>query len=190
MKSESILRWREVALAIFLPLCLAAGGRYAWMRMEESAATKQSRLVEAEAGAALKSDITVALQLSAKGNYGAAEPILRRALATREKKLGPEHRDTLASMSHLANLLRKKREFAEAGALFRRVLETRERLLGPEHEDTLHAVGVLAACLRDQGNIAGAQPLFRRCLQGRERTLGPAHPDTLSVASELAVLPQ
>ena len=91
MKSEPILRWREVALAILLPLCIGGIGRYAWVRSQKSAAVAaeaRKRQADADADAALKADITLAISLDGKGNFGAAEPILRRALATREKKSG------------------------------------------------------------------------------------------------------
>jgi hypothetical protein len=45
------------------------------------------------------------LLLHRKGDYPAAEPLLRRALAGRERVLGPEHPDTLQSLLNLASLL-------------------------------------------------------------------------------------
>ena len=39
-----------------------------------------------------------------QGNYGEARPILERALAIREKKLGEEHEDTMVTLAALKEL--------------------------------------------------------------------------------------
>ncbi len=39
------------------------------------------------------------------GKYDEAEPLYRRALAIREKALGPQHPDTATSINNLAGLL-------------------------------------------------------------------------------------
>lgn len=40
----------------------------------------------------------------AKGDYARAEPLCLRALAIREKALGPEHPQVATSLNNLANL--------------------------------------------------------------------------------------
>jgi hypothetical protein len=69
----------------------------------------------------------------------AARPLLERALAIREKVLGPEHPDTAGSLSNLAALLRSQGDVASARLLEERALEIYEKALGPEHP---HTVGV------------------------------------------------
>ncbi len=42
------------------------------------------------------------------GKYDEAEPLYRRALAVREKALGPQHPDTAGSINNLALLLKSQ----------------------------------------------------------------------------------
>ena len=90
--------------------------------------------------------------LSENGQYSAAEPLLKRALAARERVLGPEHPDTLTSVSNLAVLLKNKGDTAGAEPLYRRALAARERVLGSEHPDTLETLNNLAALLKGKGD--------------------------------------
>jgi hypothetical protein len=69
-----------------------------------------------------------------------AEPLFRRALAIREKVLGPDHPDTAQSINNLALVLYAKGDYAGAEPLLRRALAIREKALGPNHPDTrLHS---------------------------------------------------
>jgi len=43
----------------------------------------------------------------AQGKYAEAEPLFQRALAVREKALGPEHPDTITVIENYAELLRR-----------------------------------------------------------------------------------
>jgi tetratricopeptide (TPR) repeat protein len=63
-------------------------------------------------------------------------PLYERALAIREKALGPEHPDTAESLNNLAELLQNQRDFAGARPFHERALAIREKALGPEHPDT------------------------------------------------------
>ena len=80
-----------------------------------------------------------------------AEPLYRRALEGRERTLGAEHPDTLASVKNLAGCFQAMGLLKDAEPLYRRALEARERTLGAEHPDTLVSVNDLAACFRDMG---------------------------------------
>ena len=126
--------------------------------------------------------------LQAKGDYGAAEPLLLQALGAQERALGPEDPVTLSSVNSLAYLLRTKGDFDAAESLYRRVLDTRERSLGLEHPDTLQSVARLAGLLQARGNLPAAEPLLRRTLDARERNLGAEHSDTLASVGSLANL--
>ncbi|MGH9656926.1 MAG: tetratricopeptide repeat protein, partial [Bryobacteraceae bacterium] len=79
---------------------------------------------------------SLASLLKSKGDYAGAEPLYRRALAIRQKALGPDHPDTATSLNNLAELLRSKGEYAGAEPLFRRALAITEKALGPDHPDT------------------------------------------------------
>ena len=49
-----------------------------------------------------------------QGKYAKAEPLYRRALAIREKALGPDHPDLAQSLENYAALLRQTGRSAEA----------------------------------------------------------------------------
>jgi tetratricopeptide (TPR) repeat protein len=78
----------------------------------------------------------LALLLQAEGELAAARPLYERALAIRERVLGPDHPDTASSLNNLAGLLEDQGELAAARPLYERALATYERVLGPDHPDT------------------------------------------------------
>ncbi|MCJ1313658.1 hypothetical protein MMC25_007337 [Agyrium rufum] len=75
-----------------------------------------------------------------QGRYDEAETLFERALAGREKKLGPEHPDTLGTVENLATVYRNQGRYGEAETLYERALAGNEKKLGPEHPDTLLTV--------------------------------------------------
>jgi tetratricopeptide (TPR) repeat protein len=120
--------------------------------------------------------------------YVQGAPLLRDALAVREKALGPEHPDTATSLSSLASLLDDQGDLAGARPLFERALAIREKALGPEHPDTAMSLNYLAMLLRKQGDFAGARPLIERALAISEKSVGPQHPITAMSLDSLASL--
>jgi tetratricopeptide (TPR) repeat protein len=122
--------------------------------------------------------------------YSAGRPLLERALAIREKLLGPEHSDTATSLNNLASLLQDQGDLAGVRPLLERALAIYERALGPEHPYTSASLNNLASLLQDQGDLAGARPLFERALAIREKALGPEHPGTAMSLGNLALLLQ
>jgi tetratricopeptide (TPR) repeat protein len=60
--------------------------------------------------------------LKAQGDFAGARPLYERALAIREKTLGPEHYDTAESLNDLAVLLSNEGDFAGARLLLKRAL--------------------------------------------------------------------
>jgi tetratricopeptide (TPR) repeat protein len=103
--------------------------------------------------------------------YSQSEPLLRDALAIREKVLGPEHPDTANTLGYLARLLRDQGNLAEARPLFERALAICEKVLGPEHPDTAVSLTQLALLLDRQGNLGEARPLFERALAICEKAI-------------------
>jgi len=103
-----------------------------------------------------------------------------------ERALGPDHPDTLASRSNLAEAYRVAGRTAEAIRLHEQTLAGRERVLGPDHPDTLSSRNNLALAYQAADRYAEAIPLFEQTLADRERVLGPDHPATLSSRNNLA----
>jgi tetratricopeptide (TPR) repeat protein len=72
----------------------------------------------------------------ARAAFAEAAPLLERALAIREKALGPEHPETATSLHSLAGLYRDQGRPGEAAPLYQRALAIDEKALGPEHPET------------------------------------------------------
>ena len=126
--------------------------------------------------------------LGHNGLYLQAVLLLRTALGRCERVLGPEHPETLTSVSNLASVLQLTGVYGEAEPLVRRGLAGRDRVLGPEHPDTLMSVNNLARLLTRTGAYGEAEPLVRRALASCERVLGLEHFSTLTSVNNLALL--
>jgi tetratricopeptide (TPR) repeat protein len=103
-----------------------------------------------------------------------------------ERRLGPNHPDTLNSRNSLAAAYQAAGRPAEAIPLFEQTLVGRQRLLGPDHPDTLTSQNNLAAAYEGAGRAAEATLLFELTLAARERLLGADHPSTLNSRGNLA----
>ena len=153
-----------------------------------------ARAVAAHADAACITEPTARLMnnvgglLLAKALYAMAEPLFARALAIRDKALGPEHPDVATSLNNLALLYRNQGAYAKAEPLYARALAIWETALGPEHPDVAQGLNNLAALYFNQGAYAKAEPLFQRALAIREKALGPEHPDVATSLNNLAFL--
>src|SRR5262249_45734517 len=82
------------------------------------------------------------------GEHEKAAGHAARALARREKALGPEHEATLSAMHTLGwsdYLLGQREKYEQAEALYRRMLEACRRTRKDEDELTLNAMNGLAA---------------------------------------------
>jgi tetratricopeptide (TPR) repeat protein len=102
-----------------------------------------------------------------------AESLLARALDIRRRALGPEHRDTLSSLSSLAKTLDEGGRYADAEKLEREAVGIQRRILGPEHPDTLNSVNNLANILNDERQYPEAEKLNREVFESRRHVLGP-----------------
>jgi tetratricopeptide (TPR) repeat protein len=122
------------------------------------------------------------------GQYPAAEATCRRASPLYRKVMGPEHPDTLRSISNLARVLDMQGKYEEAELMNRQALAQREIVLGPEHPDTLTSMGSLAIVISNQGKNEEAESMHRQVLAKRETVLGPEHPDTLKSMNSLAIV--
>ena len=121
---------------------------------------------------------STANSLSQAGDYAAAEPLYRRALAIDEKALGPDHPLVAMRLENLAALLDAKGDYAGAEPLYRRALAIDEKALGPDHPNVAGTLNNLAQLLRKKGDYATAEPLLRRALAIFEKALGPDDPVT------------
>jgi tetratricopeptide (TPR) repeat protein len=123
---------------------------------------------------------------SALGLHNKAERLQVQALETEKKVLGPEHLDTLASISNLALTYCNQGRWEEAETLEVQVLETIKRVLGAEHPNTLTSMNNLALTWKRQGRWEEAETLGVQVLESRKRVLGAEHPDTVTSMNNLA----
>jgi tetratricopeptide (TPR) repeat protein len=123
-----------------------------------------------------------------RGRYTDAAPLYQRALAIREKALGPEHPDVATSLNNLAWLYGRQGQYAKAAPLYQRALAIWEKDLGPEHPDVARSLNSLATLHVIQGQYAKAEPLYQRALAIWEKTLGPEHPDVATSLNTGALL--
>jgi CHAT domain-containing protein/Tfp pilus assembly protein PilF len=129
-----------------------------------------------------------AAKLYREGKYDAAIPLAERAIAIREKALGPEHPLVAASLNNLGGLYYEKADYARAEPLYRRALAIREKALGPEHPLVAGSLNNLAGLYHEKGIFAPAEPLYRRALAIWEKALGPEHPNVADSLDNLAGL--
>jgi tetratricopeptide (TPR) repeat protein len=168
---------RVAGAAFFLATALYHQGRY-----RESAQAAEKCL-------SLRSDdprvLTAAgASFEAAGEFGKAEPLLRKALAIDEKTLGSNTLGVANDLNSVGHLLVDKGDYVGAEKLFRRAMAINENALGPGST-------VVADSLVDLGNISmirgaysEAQSLFRRALKIREDAFGPDDPTvTVTLAS-------
>ncbi|KAF1937469.1 hypothetical protein EJ02DRAFT_505995 [Clathrospora elynae] len=85
----------------------------------------------------------------------------RKTLARKERVLGPEHPDTLTSMSNLAGVLDSQSKYEEAELMNRQTLARKEMVLGLEHPSTLTNMNNLARVLESQGKYDEAESMNR-----------------------------
>jgi eukaryotic-like serine/threonine-protein kinase len=121
------------------------------------------------------------------GLYPKAQSLLERAIEIRRRTLGPEHRDTLGSMTALAEVQFREGREEEAEKTLRAALEGQRRVLGPDDNDTLSSMNRLGVALAALGRFEEAERLQREALAGQTRSLGPEHADTLRIMGNLAL---
>ena len=128
------------------------------------------------------------LLLAAKALHAKAEPLLRRALAIKERGIGAEHPEVAIALDNLAQLLQATNRTAEAEPLLRRALAIDERSFGVDHPNVAIRLNNLAQLLRDNNRPAEAEPLMRRVVGIFETSLGEDHPNVASALHNLGEL--
>ena len=85
-----------------------------------------------------------------------AEPLYRRSLQIRERALGPDHPDVVASLNNFAGLYALERQYADAESLYRRALAINERIAGADAASTGIVLKNLASLYISQRAVGGA----------------------------------
>lgn len=132
-----------------------------------------------------------ALVCSAMSDDGHVGELHERALAIRERLLGPEHEDTVTSLSNLASHLQRRGELADftrARPLLERALAIREKTQGDGSQATANSLTNLAVYLAKSAGLEdrqAARQLLERALAIRQRIAGN---EALPTASILVIL--
>lgn len=114
----------------------------------------------------------------ANGKHREAEPLYRRALAIREKELGPDHWQVGYNLVSLAYSLRVQGGYSEAEVMARRALAIVEKTEGAGSLGYAVALFEVGTNVRYQDRYVEALQLFERSLAVIEKTLGPDHQHT------------
>ena len=86
----------------------------------------------------------------------------RRALAIREKVLGPDHLDVVSSLNNLGKLYVDQGQYEKAEPLCKRALATSEKVLGPDHADVAVLLKNMAEVYRKTGRGQEAENFDKR----------------------------
>ena len=129
---------------------------------------------------------TVARAYLSAGLLNQAIALFEQNLADRERILGPNHPDTLASRNNLASAYRSADRLEQATDLLEQNLTEALRILGPDHPHTLIIRDNLARAYQDAGRLEQAIDLLEQNLADSERILGPNRPHTPASRNNLA----
>jgi len=129
---------------------------------------------------------TMAQTYTGLGLYGRSQDLTEHALAIQSSLLGGRNRETLASKSYLAQILRAQGHLPEAEKLLQNTIETQRQVLGPNDPDTLASMDRLGYVYANEARHADAENVFRQTLNAERKVLGPDDPQTLNTLNELA----
>jgi serine/threonine protein kinase len=113
------------------------------------------------------------------GLYDRSVELFTRALAARQAALGPDHPDTLKSMSSLAENYMDVGRWREAMPRLEEVVRLQKAKLGRDDPDTLESMHGLAWAYLTAGRLDEAISLNKEVFKRRQKVLGPDHRDTL-----------
>jgi len=131
---------------------------------------------------------SLATLLATQGRQTEAEPLYRRALATDEASLGPDHPNVAIRLNNLASLLQDTNRLTEAEPLYRRALAIDEASYGSDHPNVATGLNNLAELLHDTNRLTEAEPLYRRAKEIYQASYGPDHPNVATGLNNLAWL--
>jgi tetratricopeptide (TPR) repeat protein len=112
--------------------------------------------------------------------------LFSKARATLAAALGPDHPETLASMSGLATSYWAAGQNEKALKLREETLALRKAKLGPDHPDTLTSMSQLATSYWAAGQNERALELYENTLALQKAKLGPDDSETLKTMRNLA----
>jgi tetratricopeptide (TPR) repeat protein len=128
---------------------------------------------------------TQAITYQRMGRYEEARLRHERALALRQKTLGPEHPLVAASYNNLGTVLAELGQFEEARASYDRALQLRRKTQGKDHPLVALSYSNLGTALAELGRHDEARDMYEHALAIRKKSLGLEHPDVASSLTNL-----
>jgi tetratricopeptide (TPR) repeat protein len=129
-----------------------------------------------------------ALSMTEAGEYAAAEPLHRQALAIIEKAPGPYNHGVAIALRGLATLLEDKGEYSGAGPLYSQALAIDLGILPLSDPELSIDIGDIGGLLLKMGDYTAAEAMFRTALRIDKLALGPDHPYVATDLGNLGVL--
>lgn len=126
--------------------------------------------------------------LHRRADYATAERLETRALAVRERVLGPDSLDAARSCYHLGVLNHHKGRYDAALTFLKRSLAIREKLFGPEAVENGNTLDALAGVYSDLKQYKEAHRLYARAARILEKAHGPEHRHVGLTVNNLATL--
>ena len=111
------------------------------------------------------------------GNAERAQPLLERALGTRQAVFSGDHAAVAESLNRLGEALGDLGNYKAAEVRFRQAMEMRQRLFGGQHPVYAESLNDVGWAIAMQGDFTTGGALYRRALEIRRQTLGPDHGD-------------
>ena len=124
----------------------------------------------------------------AGGDNAGPQSLHEQALATRDRLLGRDHPELVATLNNLAVAYDVEERYAQAEPLFRRALAIREQSLGPRHYATAYSLNNLALLYAAQERYEAAEPLYQRALTILEQAAGSRRSDVAKVTENYDAL--
>jgi tetratricopeptide (TPR) repeat protein len=117
-----------------------------------------------------------------RGQYKAAEMVLKLALHINEETLDPRHGDLATGLTNLAVTYASQGKYDDAEPLYKQALSIMEEARGVDDFHVAVILNNLAELYLKQDKYDDAEPLYKRALNIREEELGP---NDLAVATGL-----
>jgi tetratricopeptide (TPR) repeat protein len=124
--------------------------------------------------------------VASQGRWEEAESIFREVMEARQRVLGSDHRDTLATHDDLTWVVAEQGRWEEAESACRELVAVKQRALGTDHPDTFATRHLLARVVEERGKWNVAESACRELVAAKQRALGVDHPDTLATRHLLA----
>ncbi|KAL4755150.1 hypothetical protein BDW72DRAFT_55081 [Aspergillus terricola var. indicus] len=130
----------------------------------------------------------IAYYLWSQGRAKEAEILDLQLVETKKIEFGPEHPETLESISGLASTYYDQGRWQEAEKLDAFVVEMRRKSLGPHDRVTLTSMANLATTIESQGRMDEAEKIRREVLETASSEFGDGDDQTITAMANLGTL--